>query len=407
MRKSAWALGLLSVLCASLNFSGAGAMAATPTYGLDAANRVITIHHVGNVTAEINSALTYLVNRPDKTTPWTVRFDGGTYPITTTLFSEKLQNVSFISNPFNPAILAKTPGFPTEYLFYTRFSKNISMSGFTIIGNTPTYIPANYVTGTSIGWQDQGVYFGSCNGVTISKNRFLNIGDAAIRVTTTERDPVPGVDSFNTQITQNYFDNIYQVTTTSNDTIHGGSAYLLMQDNTFDHIWGSVKFATRTSGATNVAFRNNRINYSATDGIEIVGYNNVEISNNSLQNITRNAVNCYTNSISTAGYEWGDNISFTNNVFNKVGNGIRLSADPYNDGFKPQLKNLTISGNSISNLTGATPALTLLKSSFPGLSITNNQFSGIPSRVYLYMPLKNTTALLSGNKLDTRAFSLF
>ena len=380
-------------------------MAATPTYDLDVQKHTITIHNTGEVTAEINSALSYLVNRKDANTVWNVKFDGGKYNISKILFSERLQNVNFISDPKNPAILAKTPNFPIEYLFYTRFSKNITFSGFTIIGNTATYIPDNYLTGTSIGWADQGIYFGSSNGVVISNNRFYNIGNAAIRVTTTERDPVRGVDSFNTQISGNYFDNIFQVTTTSNDLVHGGSASLLVQDNIFDHIWGSIKFASRTDGATNVVFRRNAINNSTTDGLEIVGYNNIEISNNTLQNIARNAANCYTNNVSAYGFDWGNNLSFKNNVIKNTGGGIRISADAYIDGFQPQPKNVTISGNSITNLKGTAPALTLLKSSFPGLTVTNNQFSNVPSKIYFYMPTKNTKALLTGNKLDNKALN--
>jgi hypothetical protein len=378
-----------------------------PTYSLDSASQTITIHNTGDVTKEINSALTYLVNRPDKSTLWTMRFDGGTYVLSKMLFSEHLQNVAFVSNPANPAILTKGSTFPTEYIFYTRFSKSVSMTGFNFIGKTATYIPANYLTGTSIGWQDQGIYFGSCNGVTINNNRFYNIGNAAIRVTTTERDPVLGVNSFNTQITQNYFDNVFQISTTSNDTVHGGSSIMLVQNNTFDHLWGSIKFASRTPGATNVMVRHNTINNSATDGMEIVGYNNMEISDNNFQNITRNAVNCYSNTMASGGFPWGDNISFKNNVINNTGGGIRISADAYADGFQPQPKNITISGNSITNLKGAAPAITLLKSTFPGLNVTSNQFSNIPSKNYVYLPLKNPAAILSGNKLGAHILSLF
>jgi hypothetical protein len=417
MRKSVWAQGthrwvtpaLLLALLGVWNAPcySAARIAPPPAYSLDAAKHVITIHNTGDVTAEINSALSYLVNRPDKNTPWTMRFDGGQYAITKILFSERLQNVALQSDPRNPAILTKADNASIEYLFYTRFSKNISMSGFTFIGKTPTYIPANYTTSGSIGWQDQGIYFGSSNGVIITNNRFYNIGNAAIRVTTTERDPVPGVNSFNTQITKNYFDNIYQISTTSNDTIHGGTSNLLLQDNTFDHIWGSVKFASRTAGANNVTARNNKINNSANDGFEIVGYNNVDISGNTIQNVTRNAVNSYTNSVSREGFEWGDNISFRNNRINKTGGGIRLSADPYMNGYKPKMKNVTISGNSITNLTGNFPALTLLKSDFPGLNVSDNKFSNIPSKTYVYMPMKNLGATMRGNLLDTKLLKLF
>lgn len=381
--------------------------AAPPSYSLDSTNRTITIHNTGDVSAQINSALTYLTNRPDKTNLWIMRFDGGTYTLNNMLFSERLQYVALVSDPANPAILTKSDSFPSEYIFYTRFSRNVSMRGFRFIGKTTSYNPLNYLTGSSIGWKDQGVYFGSSNGVIINNNRFYNIGDAAIRVTTTERDPIPGVNSINTQITQNYFDNVFQISTTSNDLVHGGTSYILLQDNTFDHLWGSIKFASRTPGATNAIFRRNTIKNSATDGLEIVGYNNVEVSDNNLQNITRNAANCYTNMVAAKGFEWGNNLSFKNNTINNTGGGIRISADRYMDGFQPQPKNVTISGNNIANLKGTAPALTLLKSDFPGLTLTNNEFSSIPSKVYVYIPLKSTTSSITGNTVDLKRLTTF
>lgn len=398
---------LCSVMAATGLPSQAAVKAPEPVYTLDVPNHQITIHNTGNVTAEINSALTYLANRQDTGTLWKLQFDGGKYVLSSTVYADKLQNVALMSNPNQPAILTKGAGFPTEYIFSTRFSYHVSVRGFTFIGNTETYNPNNYLTGSSMGWQDQGLYFGSCNGVIVSGNRFLNIGNAAVRITTAEQDPIKGVNSINSQITQNYFDNVFQVTTTSNDTIHGGTAYLLVQDNTFDHLWGSIKFASRTPGATNVIMNHNTINSSATDGIEIVGYNNVDIINNSFQNIARNAANCYSNEISTKGFEWGDNINFKNNTINHTGGGIRLSADAYLDGFQPQPKNVTISDNTITNLTGSAPALTLLKSTFPGLTVSNNQFSGIPSKVYLYLPLKPLNVIFTSNKVDSKLLSAY
>ena len=376
-------------------------------FSVDRGSHQVIVHQGANVTQEINNALAYLAHRPDQDNRWTVTFDSGQYVITSTLIADRLQNVDLVSNPARPAILSKAPNFPNEYLFHSRFSSQISIQGFVFRGNTPNYIAANYATPKSIGWRDQGLYFGSCSGVTITGNRFFDIGDAAIRITTTEADPVAGVNSAFTRISDNYFDNIYQVTTTSNDNVHGGSANMLVQDNTFDHIWGSIKFASRTEGATNVVFRRNAINSSATDGLEIVGYDNLEISDNQIRNIARTAINCYTNLRASHSYNWGDNLIFRNNNIQHAGNGIRFSADPYPDGFRPQPSNVIFSGNTITDISGTSPALSLQKSNFPGLTLLDNQFARIASDKYINLPSKPTDLINRGNKADGNILSIF
>ena len=397
----------MGLLCNLFLGLGVFCQAATPNYTVDANKHVISVNNKGDAAANINDALQYLVKRPDQDTPWTLQFASGKYNIDKMLSSEHLQNVALISNPKKPAILAKNPASSIEYIFYTKFSQNITFNGFNVIGKTPTYIPSNYLTGSSAGWKDQGIYFGSCNNIVISNNRFLNIGDAAIRVTTTERDAAMGVNSFNTQILNNYFDNIYQITTTSNDTIHGGSTNMLVQNNTFNRIWGSVKFASRTPGAKYITYSNNIIRSSATDGMEIVGYDSMDISNNIFQNIARNAVNCYSNARATQGYQWGDDIIFRHNTINNAGSGIRFSADPYiADGFQPHPRNVVFTGNKITNLRGSAPAISLLKSDFPDVTVTNNLFSNIPSKKYLYMPMSNRSSVnFTGNMVDNKSLT--
>lgn len=376
---------------------------ATVSYSLDVKSRLITIHPKGDVSAQINSALSYLVNRPDKNIPWSLKFEGGNYYLSKGLVAEKLENVSLISDRSKPAILIKKPDFASEYLFYTRFSKNVSLRGFDFHGLTKGYNPASYVADPSASvWRDQGLYFGSSNGITVNMSRFFNFGNAAIRVTTTERDPVHGVNSFNTLITQNYFNNVFQISTTSNDIIHGGSSNFLFQGNTFDNLRGSIKFATRTPGAHSVYIRHNSIRNSSTDGIEIVGYTKLEVSNNQFQNIARNAVNCYSNERAAKGFAWGDELTFKNNVINNTGGGIRISADTFPDGYQPAPKNVSITSNTISNLTGNAPAITLLKGPFNGLKVTDNQFNNIPSKKYIYLQQQSSDSTISGNKVENK-----
>lgn len=384
------------------------AMAATtaPLYTLDAKNHIITIHPTGDASTQINSAFTYLANRSDQDTPWTMKFDAGKYYLERQIGANSLKNVTLLSDRNNPAILIKSPSFQNEYLFYTRFSKNIAVKNFDFYGLSRVYNPNNYTSDpTAPVWMDQGLYFGSSNGVVVNMNRFFSFGNAAIRITTTERDPVRGVNSFNSEVTQNYFNNVFQVTTTSNDTVHGGSSDFLFQGNTFDDLRGSIKFASRTAGASNVYIRYNTIRSSSTDGIEIVGYVNMDIYKNVFQNIARNAINCYSNGRSVTGFQWGENITFRNNTVKNTGGGFRFSADAFGDGFQPIPKNVTFTANEFSDLTGSAPAITLLNSPFPGLTITNNKFNNIPSKTYYYIQQKSTSMSISNNQADNKSLT--
>ena len=393
---------LLTALISMAGFSHAESPC-PPTYTVDSTTHTVTIHNTGDASTQINNALTYLANRTDKNTPWLLKFDGGKYYLSKRIGADRLQNVSLVSERNNPAILIKAQGFNTEYLFSRHFSRNISITGFDFYGLSRVYNQANYTSDPQAPvWVDQGLYFGSSNGVIINMNRFFSFGNAAIRITTTERDPIPGVNSFNSQVTQNYFNNVFQVTTTSNDTVHGGSANYLFQGNTFDYLRGSVKFASRTSGAANVFIRYNAIRSSSTDGIEIVGYNNLEVSHNIFQNIARNAVNCYSNGRSSTGFQWGDNISFKNNTVNNTGGGFRFSADSFPDGFKPVPTHVSFADNKFSNLTGNAPVITLLNSVFPGLTVINNQFSNIPSKKYVYIQQKAADTTFQNNRAENK-----
>jgi hypothetical protein len=394
-----WTIGTIGIIF-NLNLVS---QAAAPLYTLDTKTHTLTIHNTGDASTQINSALNYLATRTDKSTPWIMKFDGGKYLLTKRIGADKLQNITLLSEPKNPAILVKDPSFANEYLFYTRFSQNITIKGFDFYGLSRVYNASNYTSDpTAPVWRDQGLYFGSSNGVIVNMNRFFSFGNAAIRITTTEADPVRGVNSFNSQVTQNYFNNVFQVTTTSNDLVHGGTSNYLFQGNTFDYLRGSVKFASRTPGATNVQIRHNSIRSSNTDGLEIVGYSNLEVSNNVFENITRNAINCYSNERASAGFQWGDNLIFKNNTINNTGGGFRISADATADGFQPVLNRVSFTDNQFSNLTGNAPAITLLNSSFPGLKILNNQFSNIPSKTYVYIPKKSNDITMNGNQADNK-----
>lgn len=401
LKMSLTCLSLLAGILLSGNISlsqAANYIAPPPAYTIDLAHKTITIHPVGDVSTQVNQALTYLLKRPDQTALWTVQFDPGNYDLTQTFYADRLQNVALVSDINKPARLVKPPGYPCEYILVSRFSKNLTIKGFEFYGLTKVYKESNYSADlTNPVWKDQGIYLGSTNGVTVNMNRFYNFGNGALRISTAETDPVPGVNSNNSQVTQNYFNNVFQVTTTSNDTIHGGSANYLFQGNVFDNLRGSLKFASRTPGASNVYVRYNNIRSSSMDGMEIVGYTNMEISSNQFHNIARNTVNCYSNGRSVRGFSWGDNMVFKNNVVDNVAAGFRFSADPFGDGYQPAPYNVQVSGNTISNITGGNPAVILSNGTFPHLSVKDNKFSRIASKKYIMVQKPLTDMSITNN----------
>jgi hypothetical protein len=377
------AVALSMATCASqLSFAATGSPA--QAYTIDSKARTITLQPTADAANQINNALLYLNKRADQSNVWTVRFRPGRYMLSKSIRLDRLQNVSLVSDRKNPAILKKDPAtFKNEYLFYTRFSKNVTVSGFDIYGLSVTFKPELYATSTSPIWRDQGLYFGSCNGVLVNENRFFNFGNAALRITTTEADPVLGVNSFNSSVLQNYFRNVYQVTTTSNDTIHGGTSNYYFRGNTFDELRGSLKFASRTPGATNVRVHYNNIRSGNTDGIEIVGYNNMEFYKNKIQNVAGHAINCYSNGRSVSGFQWGDNIQFISNEISGANWGLRFSADAFGDGYRPSPNNIKIEKNLFNNITGPSPAIALSNGIFKALTITDNQLNNIISKKYI------------------------
>lgn len=380
--------------------------ASPAAYTIDVQSKTIVLHATPDAATQINQVLAYLNKRPDQDTLWTVKFQPGRYVLDRRIFADRLKNVTLISVQNQGAILRKDPlKFKDEYLFYTRFSKNVTISGFDIYGLTIDFNLSNYDSLQNPVWHDQGVYFGSCNGVTVNENRFFNFGNAALRITTDNSDPVSGVNSFNSNVIRNYFRNVFQVTTTSNDTIHGGSANYVFFANTFDELRGSLKFASRTPGAKNVLVQWNSIRSSSTDGIEIIGYTDMDISKNVIQNVARHAINCYSNGRSSAGFQWGDNLSFTDNQISNAAWGFRFSADPFSDGFQPVPNKVTFSRNIITGISGGSPAIALSNGTFHTPSINNNQLNLIASKKYI-APGNSVQPTITGNTADNKPLQL-
>lgn len=367
---------------------------------LNSAQRLITITPTGNYTADIRNAANWLVNRADKNVRYTVKFAPGKYSVTLPLYAPRgMENVDFVSDPANPAILMKAPNYSgSDFFWNIRFCKNISVSGFEFYGLTTFKNNADPV------WGDQGLMFGSCNGVKVDRNKFYNYGNAALRVTTSEGDPVRGVNSFNTTVTNNIFNNIYQISTTSNDEIHGATANYLFQNNQVLNLRGSVKFASRTAGAKNVKVLNNTINGGDWFGLEIDNFSDFLIENNVIQNLKSVAINIYTNPRAPKGFAWGDNITIKGNTIKNCGRGIRFSADPFQDGFKYSPKNFVLENNILTNITDPTKSIAAImvtnSGGINGMKVTYNKLNNIANKNYFYTSPSTTNVMLLGNMID-------
>jgi len=380
-------------------------------YQLDAENHVLNISPSTTpaaTTSDLRSAMAYLTNRSDQDTTWTMKFAPGKYVLTAQVSAPGLKNTVLSSDPQAPAQLIKVAGWDSatsaEYLLSFRMASKVKLVGFEFYGQT------NFVSGPNPYWPDQGVYFGSCNMIRVDSNKFNNFGNAALRVVTDTHDPVMGVNSFNTTVTNNTFNNIYQTATTSIDRDHGGTANSTWSNNKFYNVRGSIKFASRTAGAQNIQFLNNQVNGGDHYGLEIDNYSNFTIQGNTFQNLKAFAMTIYTNGsgadmVNT--FPWGDNFTISNNTISNVGYGISYNHRPYWDGTQNIPKNLVIDSNTISGVTSTdtyTPAISVNGGLVDGLKVTNNKMSNITNKKYITVQAGSTNVSILNNAVNGTAF---
>jgi hypothetical protein len=272
-------------------------------------------------------------------------FPAGTYQFSKGVQQDGLYNVRFEGAP--GTVWQKSSAFQGEYLFVTRLSQGIAFQNIIFKGKTKDR--------KAYRWGESGLYIGSSNGILIERNRFYDFGDAAIRVTSSMKAP-KGVTSSNSVVRNNYFENVTQVTTTSNQNGYGGSVGYLLENNEFQHLKGSVKFATRMPGAAQIIILNNRISgvpqIPTSVGIEVVSYSNVFIENNLISNCGGFAMNIYSNpGRSIGGFDWGNYLIQGNQIL-RCSKGIRVSLQPFGDGYKPKVSDINILDNTIRIRTG-------------------------------------------------------
>lgn len=390
---------ILGVILAAL-IGGSGIINAE-AYQLDAENHVMTVNPSGDVavtTKDVRAAFTYLTKRLDPTQPWIMNFAPGQYILSSQISTNGLQNVMITTDLTNPAQFIKVPTWNSaksgEYLLYNTMCNHVQLIGLEFYGQT------DFADGTPYFWPDQGVYFGSCSVVKVDQNKFRNFGNSALRVSTWERDPVAGVNSFKTMVSNNVFDNFYQTSTTVQDNVHGGTSMSSWINNTFTRVHGSVKFASRTPGAGTIEFFNNTIDGGEHFGLEINNYSNFSLKGNTIRNIASVAMNIYTGAI--PGFPWGDNFSITGNTITNVGRGIRYAHTAGSDGFQYVPKNLVIDNNTLDDVHDVprVPAIWVTGGAVNGVTVTNNKLSRIANGQYIGLADYSTVSDITGNVVE-------
>lgn len=282
----------------------------------------------------------------------TLSFSTGIYDISGTILRDSLSQVTVTGQI--GTIIKKMSNFSGEYMFYTRFSTDVHISNLEFIGLYPD----------GIGWGSQGLYFGSTTGTVVEYCSFKYIGDAALRITTSSSD-VSSVHSFDAIVADNYFYRCTQVTTTQTSNNHGGTDGLLVEDNMFEEMRGSLKFATRQPGAQNVGvYGNHFLNGIGTQAITVNYYSNVEIRGNVFENqVNGTAVSLYPNTSAPLPIEWG-NISIIDNDIYDCGMGIYFvgsyNLEPHTD-----VKYVDISYNYFEGIGDALSGIVYMRQDSP------------------------------------------
>lgn len=274
-----------------------------------------------------------------------LHFSKGIYDFKRPVRQDQLTNVR-LEGEFGTEF-QKSQDFQGEYLLITRSSHQLAFRNLVFRGGTKDR--------KRYQWGESGLYVGSSDGLLIENCRFYDFGDAAIRVTSTKAG-WQGVASKNTIVRNNYFDNVTQITTTSNLNGVGGTRGYLLENNEFYNLKGSVKFASRTAGAGDIIVRENRI-YGVPDiatsiGIEIVSNVNVIVQHNQISNSGSFAMNIYSNPTrDSEGADWG-NLLIQENSIHGCQRGIRISAQPYSNGYVPHVGDISILDNRFNILGG-------------------------------------------------------
>ena len=318
-------------------------------------------------------------------------FPTGVYDLDKPLRRDFLSKNMIIGEP--GSILRKTQDFNEEYIFYIRFSKDVSVSGLTFEGLTKDT--------KQVQWGEQGLYLGSTRNSRVANNTFKDFGDACLRVTTSSSDPVKGINSYNALIEHNRFINCTQVTTTQVADGYGGTKNITVQWNYFDGLKGSLKLCSREPVSGGKVF-NNIFVHGKGNAIEICSYSDIEISGNYIADNQKYAMNFYEN----RPFSW-NNHWIHNNVMTDTLAGIGFWGLQTNSNYGP-INNIRIDRNCFTNIPdneSLHPGVIRLTSNHPidsydGVHVANNRFYNIAANQMIYIRPTAINVVSEENKLS-------
>lgn len=292
------------------------------------------------------------------------------------------------------AVIRKMTGFSGNPLFYFWTGNKLRITGLQFSG-----LATDTLTTISAG--DDGIRVFSGWNTTIDHCNFRNFGDSALKLSTYTFDTIGGVHSSDFDVHDNYFYNVQQTSTTSNDTGHGGAANINFHDNRGNHIC-AFKFAGRTAGSNNLMIHHNIItNAYGTSGsapILVQGYSDVDIDGNLIYSaITGTLVPGITWTIDTAAgltaYA-AASVKIHDNTIDTSGYGILVNNASYNDGTTLPLRDAQVYNNSLRNLTGtgSSPGIGFTGNDYEGIRIAGNEIDGIAAPNVIQVSLKGNAS---------------
>lgn len=320
-------------------------------------------------------------------------FPAGTYKITNRIFIQGLNN-TVITGP--GATIFKS-GFDyvsgANPIFYFLECNFIQVERLRMVGSQPST--------SAVLYGDDGVLFVDCIETSIIHNEFADFGDGATRVLSHYvTNPPTSVIAFNVHIAFNFFNNILQTSSTP-----GGVDTVTFVGNTFSNLKGSVKFASRVANSGRIVVANNVIKTGLGMGFEFSSTGNVLVANNIATDVPIMA-NFYTNTAVGANPATWDNLVITDNLFSGCTTGIRVASTNYNDGTRVCVNNVTISNNTIRDITGGSnDAGVLLTGTISNARILNNSiFTYTSNGIYLTLDPRvalnvRDNILIQGNQL--------
>lgn len=247
----------------------------------------------------------------------------GIYDICSAIIFRNINNI--VISAQKGVVLRKCEKFDGEYILAFYNSRFITIEGFTFEGLTKDTV--NYV------WGEQGILFAGSSDISVRDNQFFNFGDAAIRATSSHLSFYDApINSFRVKITNNYFENITQVTTTHPwNNNFGGTHDITVENNIFEGLKGSLKFASVKPVSKGLIKYNTFKNTKGT-AIELTYYSDVKIIANTFVDTDKFILNAYPNKPSsvTTPFNWG-NIYFTHNSIIRSKGGIRIQSDVTNE----------------------------------------------------------------------------